>query len=209
MATTVQELVAEREIKWLTHFTREPYLPSILQRGLITRDVMIKEGNEGLCNDQLRLDGTHAICASVSFPNYKMFWGLRKDHPDVNWIVLAIHPSALWSTRVAFCTANAASAGVSAIPLEQRMSLAAFEAMFADFGDKARAPLGLANAHPTNPQAEVLFLDGVPRQFIAGAWALNAEQKARIEAQHPGFQVVVNAALYRYRRDFEHWKSQA
>jgi hypothetical protein len=128
MSKTIQEFVAEREIKVLTHFTRETNLASILQRGLVCRDTLVSDGKANICNYQLRLDGTNAVCASIAFPNYKMFWGLRKDNPGVEWVVLGIRPSVLWETRVAFCSANAASAGVTVIPLQQRMGLSAFQA---------------------------------------------------------------------------------
>lgn len=206
MSKTIQEFVAEREIKVLTHFTRESNLASILQRGLICRDKLVSEGKANLCNDQLRLDGTNAVCASITFPNYKMFWGLRKDNPGVEWVVLGIRPSVMWETRAAFCSANAASTGVTVIPVQQRMGVPAFQAMFDDFGTKVRASMGLKNAHPTNPQAEVLLLDGVALKYVIGAYALNQNQKTRIEQQHPGFQVVVNAGIYRYRSDYENWK---
>ena len=124
-----------------------------------------------------------------------------KEHlecPDEEARILGIRPNVLWETRVAFCSANAASGGVTAIPVQQRTGVSAFQAMFDDFGTKVRASMGLADAHPTNPQAEVLLLDGVPLKYVIGAYALNQNQKTRIEEKHPGFQVVVNAGVYRY-----------
>ncbi len=205
-ARDIQDLVARRGIKHLFHFTREANLPSILRCGLVTRDVLRAEGQESNCNDRYRLDGTDAVCASIGFPNYKMFFSLRQENKDVDWILLTIEPSVLWNTKVAFCAANAASRAVTEIPLQQRMRPAAMEAMFTDFGDKARSALNLPDSLPTNPQAEVLLLDGVPRRYISGAIAVDEEQKIRIEADRPDLKVIVNAGWYRWRPDYEHWK---
>jgi hypothetical protein len=77
MASTVQEYVAEREIDCLVHFTRASNLDSILQRGLLPRDILMVEGYNDF-NDQYRHDGTNAVCLSIGFPNYKMFFSLRQ-----------------------------------------------------------------------------------------------------------------------------------
>lgn len=205
-AEAIQELVAQRGIEYLVHFTREANLPSILQRGLVTRDVLRAEGLESNCNDRYRIDGTDAVCASIGFPNYKMFFALRQEDKEVDWILLTIDPSVLWNTTVAFCNTNAASRVVTETPLPKRMGWAAMEAMFSDFGAKGRATLNLPAAFPTNPQAEVLLLDGVPRRHIRGAIALNEAQKTRIEADHPVLKIVANADWYRWRSDYEHWR---
>lgn len=206
MAKTIEQFVAERGIKSLLHFTRESNLSTILKYGLVTRERLTRSGKD-LCNDQHRIDGTDAVCATISFPNYKMFWGLRQGNPGVDWILLVVDPSVLWKTQVAFCTANAASNTVTKIPLDERMGLPAFRAMFNDYDDeRTRDKLKLPDAYPTNPQAEVLLLEGVPLSLIKGALVLNNVQKNRLEAQHSGFRVVADARAYRYRSDFEHWK---
>lgn|SRR5574337_345896 len=205
-ARAIQELVAQRGIRYLVHFTREANLPSILARGLVTRDVLHAEGQENNCDDRYRLDGTDAVCASIEFPNYKMFFARRQAHKNVDWILLTIDPSILWTTTVAFCTANAASKMVTQTPLRERVGVEAMKAMFADFDGKARAVLNLPDSFPTNPQAEVLLLEGVPRQYISGAIALNGVQKTRIEAHHAGLNVVSNTSWYQWRSDYEHWR---
>lgn len=205
MSTTIQEYAAERGIKYLMHFTRVSNLDSILQRGLVPRSTLINEGYKNF-NDQLRLDQTHAVCLSIGFPNYKMFYGIKKDNPNVDWIILGINAAALWSLPSAFCSANAASSGVVAVPLAQRRDLAALQAMFADWGDKTRAVLGIPNNYPTNPQAEVLMLNGVPRNYILGAYVLNAAKKNELEVKYPELPLLINAGYFRYRQDYAHWK---
>jgi hypothetical protein len=206
MATTVQEYAAEIDVKLLVHFTREDSLESILQRGLITRDVLSLEGFKGF-NDKVRADYTHAVCLSIGFPNYKMWFGIKKDNPDVNWVILVVKPAVLWELPCAFCSANAALGAVAAIPIAQRRTLQAFQGMYADVPGKEREKLNIPGHWPTNPQAEVLMLQGVPRNYIQGVIALTHTQEQRLRAKHPGLQVRVHAGYFRYRKDYEFWKA--
>jgi ssDNA thymidine ADP-ribosyltransferase, DarT len=206
MAKTIQEFVAERGIKLLMHFTRAKNLPSILARGLVPRSTLALEGFEDF-NDRYRIDGTDAVCLSIDFPNYKMFYGIQKDYPGEKWVVLCIHAQALWDLDCGFCTANAASNGVTAIPLEDRKTLAAMQAMYADWPDKPpRSALNLPSNYPTNPQAEVLALQGVPRKYILGVLTLNDAVRQELMATHPGVEFRANARYFRYRQDFAAWK---
>ncbi|EKF3300860.1 DUF4433 domain-containing protein [Pseudomonas aeruginosa] len=205
MAVTIQEYVEERGIKFLVHFTKEKNLASILQRGLVPRDILALEGGVDF-NDAYRHDGTSAVCLSIGFPNYKMFFSLRQTNANESWVVIGIHPSVLWTLPTAFCMSNAASATVTAVPIAQRMGLPAFQRMYEDWGEKTRPVLGIPNSYPTNPQAEVLMLKGVPRQYILGVLALNATVQQRLVALHPGLDVRVNAGFFRYRQDYAHWK---
>jgi len=206
MATTIQGYVAERGIAHLVHFTRERNLDSLLRRGLLPRDTLTLENFDAF-NDQLRLDNTHAVCMSITFPNYKMFWGCRNDHPDETWVVMGISPRVLWETDCAFCSANAASGGVTAIPLAQRMGLGAMQSMFADWPAKPRAELGIPDNYATNPQAEVLALRGVAPNYFLGVGVQNEAVKQELVAKYPGLDVRVTATFFSARRDYAHWKA--
>lgn len=71
MIKLIEGFAKLRGIKNLSHFTRESNLDSILQRGLITRDLLTREGYHSF-NDSVRADGTNAVCLTIGFPNYKM-----------------------------------------------------------------------------------------------------------------------------------------
>lgn len=206
MAETIEEIARQHGINLLLHFTRLGNLASILERGLLQRGAA--HAYRAICNDEYRLDGTDAVCASIGFPNYKMFWSARQNNPDAEWVIVAIQPAALWRLPCAFCQTNAAAATVTAIPLHARTTVQAFQRMFGDFGDVSRAKLNLPDCYPTNPQAEVLLLNGAPREYIMGVIVQAADMKTKLEALHPGLQVVVGAGYFRYRRDFEHWKKE-
>lgn len=208
MATTVQEYATEIGVKQLVHFTRESNLESILRRGLVTRNMLDREGFNGF-NDNVRADNTSAVCVSIGFPNYKMWWSIRMDNPDVDFILLVLEERALWELPCAFCSANAALGSIAAIPIAQRQTLQAFQGMYADVVGKERAKLDVPGYWPTNPQAEVLMLQGVPRNYIRGVVTLNAAQEKRINEKFPGLKTWVQAGYFRYRKDYEFWKAGA
>ncbi len=205
MATTIQEYAVERGVKNLLHFTRESNFNSILQRGLLTRDVLAHEGYASF-NDNVRADYTNAVCLTIGFPNYKMWHGLKQDSPGVDWVIVAVAPAALWRLPCAFCTANAALASVAAIPLAQRQTLAAFQAMYADVPGKERVKLGIAQHFTTNPQAEVLMLQGVPKNYIFGVIVSTVAQEARLKAKYPDLQIFMRPKFFSYRSDWAYWK---
>lgn len=205
---TIQQFANEIGVKTLVHFTRESNLDSIFERGLVPRNMLEFERFEGF-NDAVRADRTDAVCVSIGFPNYKMWYQVKEKNKGLDWVVLAIAPRALWELNCAFCSANAALAAIAAIPLAQRQTLLAFQGMYADVPGKERARLGIPAWWPTNPQAEVLMLQGVPRGYILGVITLNPQQDARIKQRYPGVQTQINAAYFRYRKDYEFWKAGA
>lgn len=204
-ASTVQEYVAERGITYLLHFTRLSNLASILRHGLVRRGRLDGRNVGGIVNDRHRIDGTDAVCVSIGFPNYKMFYRYRRENPQEDWVIVVIDPSALWTLPCAFCTTNAAASRVTAIPIIQRFGLAAFQAMYNDFDDKIRANLNLKDHLPTNPQAEVLMLEGVPAAYLRGVVVSNDTMKAQVEALHPGLRVWRHQGFFSYRQDFAQW----
>jgi hypothetical protein len=81
------------------------------------------------------------------------------------------------------------------------------QAMYADWPGKSRLDLNLPDNYPTNPQAEVLALNGVPRKYIVGILTLNEVVRQELMAKHIGVEILANAGYFRYRRDFAHWKA--
>lgn len=203
--TSIKKFAADRGIKSLFHFTRVANLNSILRRGLLPRNA-IPPGAKAIFNDDIRLDGTDAVCASISFPNYKLFYPFRQKDPQVDWVVIALSAALLWESRCAFCTANAASNTVTTVPIEGRMDLPALKAMFGDFAGKIRSDLQIPDGYPTNPQAEVLLLDGAPVKYINEVVFATDSQKKKFQAAHSGLPTRLNGGYFVPRSDFKHWK---
>ena len=76
---TIQQICEERGITTLIHFTRIENLQNILQEGLLGRSFLEERRQEFLFNDNDRADGhKEAVCLSISFPNYQMFYRIRE-----------------------------------------------------------------------------------------------------------------------------------
>jgi len=202
---TIQRFIQERGIKVIFHFTKLRNLGSILAHGLVTRNRLLDKQH---CNDGYRMDRTDAVCASIGFPNYKMFWSLRKQNPTEEWIILAISPLALIELRCAFCQENAASNNVSGLSIAQRSTLEALQRMYGDFGEKERKDLPIPDDYPTHPQAEILFLDGVPLRYVGAILVQNEAMKQKIEKSYPRnmMKVVAKSDYFGPRKDYAHWQ---
>lgn len=168
----IQNLCIERGVTSLMHFTRLGNLASVLQDGLISRhDLELRSRYQNfLFSDSERYDGCKdAICMSISFPNYKMFWTRRQQILD-HWIVLDIDARILWELDCAFCSENAASRAVRRVPLTIRKSPSALRQIFQDFtgADETvrRSDLMIPKNYPTHPQTEVLVFDRVAPYYI-------------------------------------------
>lgn len=207
MANTIQEYVNERDIRCLVHFTRERNLDSILDRGLVPRNILESQGYTDF-NDQYRRDGTNAVCVSIGFPNYRMFYRIRQEDKDCDWVILVIDPSALWLLPCAFCVTNAATSIVTAIPLAKRKDLSSFQAMYADWGEKTRELLNINKHLPTNPQAEVLMLDGVPKEYIFCVLVANNAKQRELKTRYPSLDIRSYPGYFSARTDFLHWKQE-
>ena len=124
-------------IETLVHFTHVQNLKSILQYGLIGRSQLKEMSLEFKYNDQVRLEGQRkAICLSISFPNYKMFYKYRcANSPDSNWVVLFLKSSILWELNCKFYMENAASNNARNSDLRgDRTQPSALRKMFEDYG---------------------------------------------------------------------------
>lgn len=160
--------IIKREIEYLVHFTNTKNLESIFEYGLLCRDDL--DDNEMLYeyNDYFRYDNvTQSISTSITSPNYKMFWSIRRENPDEDWAVLFIDAKAALNLKCAFCYINAASSQISTIDLDQRCTYEYYQKMFEENHPKyTRSTLNLSLNEPTNPQAEVLVLENIPANYI-------------------------------------------
>jgi len=206
MSTVIQEFIEGRGVKSLFHFTRLKNLPSILQHGLLTKEACAATGIAPVINDPYRFDGTGAISASISYPNYKMFYRLRCENPEIEWVVVKLKRSLLWRTECAFSSTNAGDSSVYNIPLARRMGLAPLQDMFADYGHKERASLKIPDHYTTNPQAEVLLLEGAAVEDIKGVYFQRSVTHKKFEAEYPALTCILNGGFFDGRSDHAHWK---
>jgi hypothetical protein len=202
----IKTIVENRRITHLFHFTRAENFQSIVEKGLLPLELCAAEGIQPIRTDSQRLDGTGAVCLSIQFPNYKMFYPYRINNPGSNWVVLALNPRILWEKNCAFCRENAAKTAVSRIAIDARRGADALIAMYADFDDKKRGDLNLPDSCPTNPQAEVLCLDPIEPALIVAAIFDSSATKLEIAGDRPAVQSLVNGTYFSPRNDWRHWQ---
>ncbi len=206
MPTTIEEFVAERGIKSLCHFTQLSNLPSILMHGLLPREACGRAGIEPAINDPYRYDGTGAISATISYPNYKMFYRIRCGSSNAEWVLLELKASLLWRTRCAFSNTNAGDRSVFQVPLECRQGVVALQSMFDNYNAIERASLQIPDYYTTNPQAEILLLDGATVDDISCVYFQRGATYHQYSAQYPNRKFQLNGGFFDARRDYQHWK---
>ena len=167
----IQEIALARKVPFLVHFTRVENIPSIMQHGLLPISVARLRGLNPAINDTARLDGRlNGTSLSIAFPNGSMFYRLRKENPEVDWVILALSPSTLWSKDVLFCRHNAADVRVSRVESNVLRNPGSFDGMFeAIEGHESRDEQALKSFDPTDVQGEVLVMEPIEPEFIVGA----------------------------------------
>ena len=190
----IQSIALERKIPFLVHFTRAENIPSIMTHGLLPISEAKKKGLNPAINDTERLDGRlNGTSLSVAFPNGSMFYRLRKENPDVDWVILALSPSILWSKDVLFCRHNAADVRVSRVASEVLRNPASFEGMFeAIDGHESRKDQALKAFGPTDVQGEVLVMEAIEPEFILGALFNTTAAKEASEAHFGRRKLIVH-----------------
>lgn len=175
----MQGAVQSRSIRCVAHFTRLCNLPRILSEGLKSRAALEQEGGFSSFSDSLRMDEhAEAICLSISFPNYKMFFKLRSENPQDRWVVLALQPSVLWEKDCAFFKTNAANNCCRLLDVNTRKNVSSFSELFEEqnkefrnsdgeeHSENVRSYFELPPRYTTDPQAEVLCFDPISIHYI-------------------------------------------
>ena len=163
----LKKFIQERDIDELIHFTRYENLESILENGIVTRDVLNSLNRDFYVNDSKRLDGhQNSTSVSVTFPNWKMFYKYRMQSDATGWVVISIKPEVLWEYDCAFCKHNAADSRISKRNIDDLCNIKSFEEMFLDDPAGTRLEESLEPCDPTDPQAEVLVFNNIPIKHI-------------------------------------------
>lgn len=71
----MERILKQRQIDRLYHFTQAENLSNIFRYGLLPREILENEEIDSCFNDDYRFDNClNAVCMSIEFPNYKMFY---------------------------------------------------------------------------------------------------------------------------------------
>lgn len=180
----IRGFATEREVPGLVHFTRLSNLASILQYGIYPIARAEEVGLQAEINDAARWDGHRdGTSVSIGFPNSSMFFKVRQENPEVDWVVLLLRKEILWEKRCSFCRYNAADGRIAGQPIDQLTTRAAFEGMYESIdGHASREGQRLKNFDPTDVQAEVLVFDVIePRHIIKVAFESAAVRDASLQ----------------------------
>lgn len=209
--STIKEIISRQNISRLIHFTHVENLKCILKWGILSRtEVEEKAKQEKMkINDEQRFDKhPEAICLSISFPNYKMFYTFHKGNCD-EWVVISIKPEVLWKYECAFCHTNAASNECRHINIGERKKVEALNRLFEDFENIKRGNLAIPDHYPTDPQAEVLVFNKIPIEDFLKVYFYNWNQMNYYKETYPMFENLfeINRNYFRARQDYRHWQN--
>lgn len=204
---SIQVECESRNIDCLFHFSPVEHLDSILKHGLLVPSACAALGTGMKPNDAVRHDGQDAICLSVEWPNYKLFYSFRQRDANRQWALIAIQHRVLWEKRVCFNTTNAADNSMSAQTFAARQGLAKFQALFGDCCGKVRTDLKLTDNLPTNPQAEVLCLDTIAPAYFYGVFLSESATYNTYKSKYPDTEFMQDTSYFSYRTDWSYWKN--
>jgi len=210
MNKIIAKIVEQRQINKLYHFTRAENLQNICQFGLVPRQYLDAQQMKSVYNDEYRFDNCpNAICLSIEFPNYKMFYKLRKENPTTDWAVLQLDASILYKFSCAYCWTNAGDATIYNEPLQQRMKADAFKDMFGDRPSyPQRCDLNIYECYPTNPQAEVLVFGVIPTEYIQSIYFERVEVLQNYQEYILNeIPQSINTSLFLPRIDWSAWQN--
>lgn len=206
----MERILKQRNIDRLYHFTQAENLSNIFTYGLLPRKNLEEENIYSCFNDDYRYDDClDAVCMSIEFPNYKMFYKLRQDDPNVDWAVLRLDAQILCDFECAYCWTNAGDASMYNIPLRERMGKRAFLGLFEDrpFYPK-REELNISDWYPTNPQAEVLVFGVIPVTYIQNVYFENRNTLTKYrDIISNEINAQINSTVFSYRNDWKYWKN--
>lgn len=200
----IEEFIENRGIKSLYHFTVIDNLEAILNYGLLSRTKLQENDFGYFYNDENRYENKlDAICVSISFPNYRMFYKYRQKYPDSVYCVLELKPSILYEKKCLFCVTNAANDSERFKNDSDKTGIDALKKLFYD--DKYMEEVGLGMEMPTDPQAEVLILDNIEVEYIKSINFDIPKVKFPLN-KYPDFRFLYNTDLFWGRSDWRNWQ---
>ncbi len=200
----ISDFMEQRGILHLCHFTRVENLESILKYGLVPRSFLDNE--QAIVNDAFRYDRCEdAVCTTIEFPNYKMFYQLRCDNPNTQWAVLRLDAQILTDFDCAFCQVNAGSAASFTIPLSERKGADALAKMYAPIVDGVQRSLSIPMSYPTSPQAEVLVFNTIPPEYIEAVYFNSVKVLRFFKSMAYPVYMAVDTDWFFPRTDYRLW----
>lgn len=218
--TKRQEILRNREVEKLLHFTNMGNLLSIMENGLLSVNQLVNKNISYFGSDKDRFDNKlDYICTSISFPNYKMFYSKRIENKNDTWIILKINLQIIIDKDDSlFLPTNSADKiiqGELAKNKDYYTTNQALEDLF-KFKVNYRGEVkyrqdSLINRNmTTNPQAEILICDTIDIKYIDSVIVENEQEQKKVQniLDNKSILIEVDSELFGYREDFENWRNE-
>lgn len=167
----IKNIIKQRKIQNLIHFTRIENLESILKNGLLPRQYLENNKIKYVFNDTGRWDEMpNATCVSIEFPNIFLLNTFKEKYKDSKWVIISLDINLLDKcSKKHFCNRNAGGAS-DWVNSDNSSRFWAFESMFDEKICNNSPPrseqLYLKRYLPTNVQAEILIEGKIDSYFI-------------------------------------------
>ncbi len=213
----LKEWLSKHQITELFHFSPLENLGGILNQGLVTVLELKLSKSVFKANDHDRYDETGGICTSLGFPNYKLLYRAQLERA-LEPVILRIDPRALFIVPWIAVPTNAATREMRRFMRERSKDLIGIDALSRMYLEEVpissesparRSTLELPESFPTDPQAEVIFLERIPPYLIMSLCVPNDSMSEKVtqivqrEKRH--LRVEKRADLYKSRKDFNFW----
>lgn len=196
----IRQIMQERNIQRIFHFTPIQNLNSILENGLYSHYYIVNDPDEnniiiGHCLDRIRADGRiDGICLSLEFPNDIMLYKRMKDY-DTDWVLIGLDINLILEIQdrqIQFFQTNAANARFRNIDNASLETAMAFEGLFADAVSNKRdgilyRPCNLPAYYPTDVQAEIMITRHIEKKYIQAVIFNNQNLCEYYQTKYPSY----------------------
>lgn len=196
----MKEILKEKKIEYLIHFTNAENLYNIFRYGLIPRTELIERGIDSTFN--LRSRKYHdAVALTIEFPDYTQFNAIRFRQHNLPWIILKIDAQMINYDACAYSPLKGS---------ELRHGKAGFLSLFDEVSDqKSRKEMELDDKYPTTVQSKILCYETIPVEAIkevhfpdaANYWIYKGTIPKKCETK-----ICIDRTYFKARHDFEYWK---
>lgn len=205
---TVEEVIIQRGITEVVHFTTHPGLIGILNQRQLKARSLLKEDETlefilKLNTSKIYDPGWKSyVNLSISRINRSLFGYSENWHPTESWRILAFDPTIMCHTGVQFVTTNNAYWQ----HLRRGTGVESLAALFADevqgiYGRPIPRLNHMPNSWTTDIQAEVLYPNSLSTEFLKSIYVRNGEDAddvagALAALQHPDVPIRIEPTLF-------------
>ena len=199
-----QKEIADRNIRYLIHFTPTINLFSIFEQGRILSRALLEKFDINQTDifdyieftDEIRFDDKNYINLSVQYPNTFLFNRFRQktaSQSHISWCVLKIDPKYIYHIDTLFSITNAANGhdkniiGITGDIIKFRMLFSPSVEIVTSYNRRIVKRAKLEPKYPTDEQAEILVKNEIPVSDILEVCFKDAVELASGKAALSGF----------------------